>query len=81
MTQLEIDELNKVRAVDNGNMPIKPILVGGGSYVSVGLTKREYMATKILSGLLSDSEVTNFEYEVSLAVSLTDKLLIELNRK
>ena len=80
MTQAEMDELRKERATDNGNTPKSP-MVTANHVVSTGLTKREDMATKILSGLLANSNISNYNDTVTLAVSLTDKLLIELNKR
>ncbi len=53
----------------------------GGSCVDHGLTKREYMATHLLAGMLSDEMVTRNlgpEIVVRSAVRLTDMLLQEL---
>ena len=53
----------------------------------VGLTKREYMASQALQGLLANLDqefispnVGNVEYMVGLAVKAADALLKELNK-
>jgi hypothetical protein len=73
MTNEEAQELNKNSALDNGRKLAFPN--DNLSPFHEGLTKREYMATQLLSGLLSQNTV-----DVKLAVDMTDKLLIELSR-
>lgn len=59
----------------HGNMP------AFGSSEAYGLTKREYFASMVLSGLLSDSSRNgNNNYYSDLAVNLADALIISLNR-
>jgi hypothetical protein len=73
MTNEEAAEFNLENAKRNGNKLAFPI--DETNPFHHGLNKREYMATHILTGLLSQNIV-----DVNLAVKLTDELLIELNR-
>ena len=73
MTNEQANKLNLEMANQNGNKLAFPI--NERIPFHLGLGKREYMATHILAGLLSQNIV-----DVNLAVKLTDELLIELNR-
>ena len=78
MTQEEIDNLNKEQAMGVGNQLAFPLHTGSG-YPSTGMTKREYIATQLMVGLLSNGH--NKEIAAGLAVQATELLLIELNKK
>jgi hypothetical protein len=78
MTQEQADELNREQVMGVGKQLAFPLSTGSG-YPSVGMTKREYMATQIMSGLLSGGYDVNGAVEKSIIG--VDKLLIELNRK
>ena len=78
MTQEQADELNREQAMEVGKQLAFPLSTGSG-YPSTGMTKREYMATQIMVGLLSNGH--NKEIAAGLAVQATELLLIELNKK
>ena len=78
MTQEDANNLNKEQALENGNDSTFPNKDGFG-FLHYGLTKREYMATQIMLGLLSGGYDVNGAVEKSIIG--VDKLLIELNRK
>lgn len=73
MTNEQAAKLNLEESKNNGNKLAFPTESIGPFHP--GLGKREYMATHILAGLLSQNIV-----DVNLAVKLTDELLIELHR-
>ena len=78
MTQEDANNLNKEQAMEVGRQLAFPLSTGSG-YPNTGMTKREYMATQIMSGLLSGGYDVNGAVEKSIIG--VDKLLIELNRK
>ena len=78
MTQEDANNLNKEQAMEVGRQLAFPLHTGSG-YPNTGMTKREYMATQIMSGLLSSGYDVNGAVEKSIIG--VDKLLIELNRK
>ena len=78
MTKEEADKLNLEAAKDNGNALAFPTKDAFGFY-HYGLTKREYMATQLMSGLLSDGK-TSPNSAAEHAVVAVDLLLIELNK-
>ena len=77
MTQEQANELNRTQAMEVGKQLAFPLSTGSG-YPSTGMTKREYMATQIMVGLLNTYAP---ELAVGLAVQATELLLIELNKK
>ena len=77
MTQEEIDNLNKEQAMGVGNQLAFPLSTGSG-YPSTGMTKREYMVTQLMAGLLNTYAP---ELAVGLAIKGVDLLLIQLNKK
>ena len=77
MRQEDIDNLNKEQAMEVGRQFAFPLFTGSG-YPTNGLTKREYMATQIMSGLLNKHDTNT---AVQIAIGAVDKLLIELNKK
>lgn len=50
------------------------------AFMENGLTKREYMATHILTGLLANADNTNYELHASRAVKAADALIEELSK-
>lgn len=76
MTKEEADKLNLESARDNGNELAFPFIFNYEYHE--GLTKREYMATKLMTGLLSHGHDTRTAVEYS--VKAVDLLLIELNK-
>ena len=77
MTQEDANNLNKEQALENGNDSTFPNKDAYG-FLHYGLTKREYMATQIMSGLLNKHDTNT---AVQIAIGAVDKLLIELNKK
>lgn len=63
----------------NGNEPITPLPELSHGY---GLTKREFMATHIMAGMLADPNVGGTADQISTrAVALTDALLVALEKE
>ncbi|MBN3875187.1 hypothetical protein [Nostoc sp. JL23] len=60
--------------------PIHAELPQGASITSRGLTKREFFASQILAGLVSQGNPRNIEWLPGEAVKLADKLVDELNK-
>lgn len=52
-----------------------------GSQDAPGMSKREYIATAILAGMVCGDDRTPFEGLAANAVNLTDALLLELARQ
>ena len=75
MNQERANELNLEKAKENGNLPMNPVV---SDFYHNGLTKREYMATQLMVGLLSHGHDTRTAVEYS--VKAVDLLLIELNK-
>jgi len=78
MTQEDANKLNKEQAMEEGRQLAFPLSTGSG-YPNIGMTKKEYMATQLMVGLLSNGH--NKEIAAGLAVQGTELLLIELNKK
>jgi len=78
MTQEDANKLNKEQAMESGRQLAFPLSTGSG-YPSTGMTKREYMATQLMVGLLSHGHTK--ETSAVYAVQATELLLIELNKK
>ena len=78
MTQEKAKEMNTERALENGDKLAFPIHADFPYHN--GLTKREYIATQLLSGAISHSAMEN-ESMVHEVIRVTDLLLIELNKK
>lgn len=76
MTSDKANEMNKEKALDNGYEQAFPLSTGTG-YPHHGLTKREYIATQIMIGLLSDGYGVDSSIEQSIIA--VDKLLIALH--
>jgi len=73
----EADKLNLEAALDNGNALAFPNKDAWGHY-HLGLSKREYIATQLMSGFLSHGHDTRTALEYS--VKAVDLLLVELNK-
>ena len=78
MKQEDIDKLNKEQAMEVGRQLAFPLHTGSG-YPNTGMTKREYMATQIMSGLITNGYSP--EDAVERAIRGVDLLLIQLNKK
>ena len=78
MTQEDANNLNKEQAMEVGRQLAFPLHTGSG-YPSTGMTKREYMATQIMSGLITNGYSP--EDAVERAIRGADLLLIQLNKK
>lgn len=76
MTPEKANEMNEERALENGTTLAFPLNTGYTQYR--GLTKREYMATQIMVGLLSHGQDVNTAVEYSVVA--VDRLLIELSK-
>ena len=77
MTPEKANELNREYAIENGNELAFPIDESMPPHR--GLTKKEYMATQLMVGLLSHGHDVNTAVEYSLVA--VDRLLIKLNEK
>ncbi len=51
------------------------------SYVTGGLTRREYAAIHVLAGLAVDPHPTNHKWTVDTVITIVDKLFEELDKK
>ena len=78
MTQEQANELNREQAMEVGKQLAFPLSTGSG-YPSTGMTKREYMATQIMSGLITNGYSP--EDAAERAIIGVDLLLIQLNKK
>ena len=78
MTQEDANNLNKEQAMEVGKQLAFPLSTGSG-YPNTGMTKREYMATQIMSGLITNGYSP--EDAAERAIRGVDLLLIELNKK
>ena len=78
MTQEDANNLNKEQAMEVGKQLAFPLSTGSG-YPSTGMTKREYMATQIMSGLITNGYSP--EDAAERAIRGVDLLLIQLNKK
>ena len=78
MTQEEANNLNKEQAMEVGRQFAFPLFTGSG-YPTNGLTKREYMATQVFSGLISSGYSP--EDAAERTIKGVDLLLTQLNKK
>lgn len=78
MTQEEANNLNKEQAMEVGRQFAFPLFTGSG-YPTNGLTKREYMATQVFSGLITSGYSP--EDAAERAIKGVDSLLTQLNKK
>jgi len=76
MTPDEANKKNKKIALDRGSEQAFPLSTGTG-YPHNGLTKREWMSTQIMIGLLSDGY--GVDSAVQQSIIAVDKLLIALH--
>ena len=76
MTNEQAMKLNREAAKDSGNDLAFPMDLSDPAHS--GLSKREYMATRILSAMITQGIGSDVAAE--LAVEATDKLLIELKK-
>jgi hypothetical protein len=78
MTQDDANKLNREQAIESGREKAFPLYTGSG-FPSTGLTKREYIATQLMSALITHGYSP--EGSAERAVQATELLLIELNKK
>ena len=78
MTQEDANNLNKEQAMEVGKQLAFPLSTGSG-YPNTGMTKREYMATQIMSGLITNGYSP--EDAAERAIRGVDSLFIQLNKK
>ena len=78
MTQEDANNLNKEQAMEAGKQLAFPLSTGSG-YPSTGMTKREYIATQLMSGLITNGYSP--EDAAERAIKGVDLLLIQLNKK
>jgi hypothetical protein len=78
MKQEDTDKLNREQAMEVGKQRAFPLHTGSG-YPNIGMSKREYMATQIMSGLISNGYSP--EDAAERAIRGVDLLLIQLNKK
>ena len=76
MTPEKANEINEERAIQNGESLAFPFISKYENHE--GLTKREWMATQIMIGLLSHGHDTRTAVEYS--IDAVDELLIELGK-
>ena len=70
------NEMNIERALKDGDEPAFPLAT---KYIEFrGMSKREYIATQLLSGSISGSAMNN-DSMVHEVIRITDRLLIESN--
>jgi len=77
MTQEDANNLNKEQARESGRQLAFPLHTGSGT--AIGMTKREYIATQLMSALITNGYSP--EDSAERAVHATELLLIELNKK
>jgi hypothetical protein len=76
MTPEKAKAMNVERALENGDKMAFPLSTNMGH--NHGLTKREYIATQLLSGAITRSSPDN-EIVVNEVIRVTDLLLIALH--
>ena len=76
MTPEKAKEMNADRALENGEQPVFPL---SDEYRSLGLSKREYISTTLLSGSITDNSRDN-DHMIQEVIRVTDELLIALNK-
>ena len=81
MTAEKANEMNEERALENGNDSAFPNQDTRG-FLHYGLTKREYIATQLLSGVVAKHSIETIHHRgINDVIRVTDLLLIELNKK
>jgi hypothetical protein len=78
MTQEGANKLNREQARESGRQLAFPLHTGSG-YPNTGMTKREYIATQLMSALITNGYSP--EDSAERAIRGTELLLIELNKK
>ncbi len=79
MTPEKANEMNEERALENGNKLAFPI--DSSIPYHNGLTKREYIATRLLSAAVAKDSVGTVHHYIPDVIRATDLLLIELSKK
>lgn len=77
MTPEKVKEMNDERALDRGYEQAFPLTTGNGYIVGNGLSKREYMATQLMAGMLAQG--LGSDVAADCAVRAVDNLLIALH--
>ena len=70
------NEMNEERALDKGNDLAFPLSTGSG-YPNTGMTKREYIATQLMTGFLTQGYAS--DAAATLSVKAVNDLLIALH--
>jgi hypothetical protein len=78
MTQDDANKLNREQAMEVGRQLAFPLYTGSG-FPNTGLTKREYIATQLMTQLIAENDTLSSA--AIKAVQATELLLIELNKK
>ena len=76
MTNEKANEMNEERSLDRGNELAFPLSTGSG-YPSTGMTKREWMATQLMAGFLTQGYASNVAADHS--IKAVNDLLIALH--
>ena len=76
MTNEKSNEMNEERALDRGNELAFPLSTGSG-YPSTGMTKREWMATQLMAGFLTQGYASDAAADRS--IKAVNDLLIALH--
>ena len=78
--KLNINDYDSCKPENNKGEPINPVITNG-VMMTTGLTKREYMASMAMQGILSVhlDDDWDEEYASELAVAYADALLKELD--
>lgn len=79
MTPEKAKEMNEERALENGDKLAFPI--DSSIPYHNGLTKREYIATQLLSGVVARSSIETVHTLIDDVIRVTDLLLIKLHGK
>jgi hypothetical protein len=79
MTPEKAKEMNEERALENGDKLAFPI--DSSIPYHNGLTKREYIATQLLSGVVARSSIETVHTLMDDVIRVTDLLLIKLHGK
>ena len=70
------NEMNEERALDKGNDLAFPLSTGSG-YPNTGMTKREYIATQLMAGFLTQGYTS--DVAADLSIKAVNDLLISLH--
>lgn len=77
MTNEQANELNRGNAKENGNQLAFPMDETFPTHK--GLTKREWMATQLMAGMLAQGKQSDIA--AHSAITATDRLLMQLNER